>query len=96
MSGHTPGPWKVTSPMMDPNAFDVESEAGLKITRGYWGGNACADARLIAAAPTMLEALREIAKGEGRYSRDPLGHASNTIEDMKALALAAIAKAEGR
>ena len=42
----------------------------------------------------LLEALREIAKGEGRFSRDPLTHASNTIEDMKAIAEAAIRAAE--
>ena len=34
--------------------------------------------------------LREIAKGEGRFSRDPLTHATNTIEDMKAIAEAAL------
>ena len=51
--------------------------------------------RLIAAAPRMLEALEKIALGEGRFSRDQLTHASNTIEDMKALANAAIAKATG-
>ena len=38
----------------------------------------------------MREALEQIAKGEGRYSRDPLTHASNTIEDMTALARAAL------
>jgi len=32
----------------------------------------------------MWEALQEIAIGQGRYSRDPLTHASNTIDDMKA------------
>lgn len=37
-----------------------------------------------------LDALREIAKGEGRYNMDQLKHASNTIEDMKGLALLAI------
>jgi len=38
----------------------------------------------------MEKALREIAKGEGRFSRDPLTHASNTVEDMKAIAAAAL------
>jgi len=47
------------------------------------------------AAKEMLEALRGIAKGEGRFSLDPLTHASNTVEDMKALAVAAIAAAGG-
>jgi hypothetical protein len=37
-----------------------------------------------------LAALREIARGEGRFSRDPLEHASNTIEDMKRLATDAL------
>lgn len=31
-------------------------------------------------------ALKEIQKGEGRYSRDPLTHADNTIEDLIKLA----------
>jgi len=41
----------------------------------------------------MVEALREIAKGEGAFSRDPLKHAENCIESMKAIAGAALAKA---
>lgn len=52
-------------------------------------------ARLIAAAPTMLEALQEIAKGEGAFSRDQLKHAANVIDNSIALARAAIAKAQG-
>lgn len=48
---------------------------------------------MLAAAPQMLEALKEIAKGEGRFSTDHLKHASNTIDDMKDLATAAIAAA---
>ena len=38
----------------------------------------------------LREALKEIAKVEGRYSRNPLTHASNTIEDMQDLAIAAL------
>lgn len=47
-------------------------------------------------AKDMEATLREIAKGEGRFSLDPLKHASNTVEDMKALADAALAKEEKR
>lgn len=36
------------------------------------------------------EALREVVKGEGRFSLDPLTHASNTIEDMRDIARRAL------
>lgn len=39
-------------------------------------------------------ALTEILEGKGRYSRDQLEHASNTIEDMKEIAREALAKKE--
>lgn len=34
----------------------------------------------------LQNALKEIKKGQGRYSKDPLIHAGNTIEDMVKLA----------
>ncbi len=47
---------------------------------------------------TNLEAVREkleeITRGAGRFSRDPLIHASNTVEDMKELAREALALME--
>ena len=43
----------------------------------------------------MLEALKEIAKMEGPYSRDPLTHAENVIENLTNIANKAIAKVEG-
>lgn len=46
-----------------------------------------------ATVARLRGALGEIAKGEGRFSRDPLTHAGNTIEDMIALAKAALAAA---
>lgn len=39
-------------------------------------------------------ALEEIKEGKGRYSMDHLEHASNTIVDMKALAVEALAEIE--
>lgn len=42
----------------------------------------------------LLEALKEIAKGEGRFDRDPLTHAGNVIQSMIATAEDAIAKAK--
>lgn len=43
----------------------------------------------------LYDALEEIAKGEGEFNRDPLIHAENTIDNMKELARAALAKARG-
>ena len=44
----------------------------------------------------LLEACKEIAKGEGDFHRDPLVHAENTIQNMKQLARAAIALEKGQ
>ena len=55
-----------------------------------------ANANLIASAPDLYEALKEILEGKGRYSMNRLTHAENTIEDMKELAKQAIAKAVGK
>lgn len=43
----------------------------------------------------LRKALQAISRGEGRFSRDPLTHASNTIEDMIDLANAALKLARG-
>ena len=48
-----------------------------------------------AACVVPREALEEIARGRGQYSLDPLEHAANTIEDMKALATTALAATAG-
>ena len=51
--------------------------------------------KVCASEVALLEALEEIAKGEGRFSADPLKHAENTIQDMKSIADNAIAKQKG-
>ncbi len=45
---------------------------------------------LLARVRELEGALTEIAKGEGEYSRDPMEHAINTIDSMKAIATKAI------
>lgn len=95
---HTPGPWKAvtsTEKVLDT----VINEFGDPVCQLHNGAlnfkpdDIEANARLIAAAPDLLEALKVIAEGAGRFSKDPITHAQNCIEDMKALAIAAIAKA---
>ena len=46
-------------------------------------------------APELFTALKEISKGDGEFSRDPLTHAQNCIENMKGIAKEAIAEVEG-
>lgn len=57
MSGHTKGPWSVT---LKPGYVDVVSDDDLvcEVTSSL----SHEDARLIAAAPMLLEALRECAR----------------------------------
>lgn len=84
---HTPGPWRV-----DPDyPWDIQNADGsLEIASvnpyrredGEDGEVGDADARLIAAAPDLLEALRVIAESD--------------ITNARKVALSAIAKAEGR
>lgn len=66
MSKHTPGPWSFAPPAdkSDPGGLAVEGKDGAFIA-DLWGDNQVADARLIAAAPEMLEALNEaVTNGE--------------------------------
>jgi hypothetical protein len=42
-----------------------------------------------------ITALEEISEGKGEYNRDPLVHATNTIESMKALASTTLAELRG-
>lgn len=78
MSAHTPGPWQVIGSTVYGNA--------LRARLPHNG----ADARLIAAAPDLLEALREIAdQAEYRLRKGP----DNGDEQTLRIARAAIAKA---
>ncbi len=106
---HTPGPWRVEQ--WEPDDDD-DDEHGLNILHGY--GDDCiaqlhqldgeispqleADARLIAAAPNLLAALKFAITVDDEMWRD-LGETpkrSPEYQESYELALKAIAKAEGR
>jgi hypothetical protein len=75
--------------MIDPN-FTVKQ--GDDLDQAIRDGNRLADA-LVKSREEVLRyktALEEIAKGAGPYSRDPLEHASNTIDAMKSIAVEAL------
>jgi uncharacterized protein YcbX len=59
MSKHTPGPWRVRH--TDSGGSMVESTAVSQTTATVWGAESRANAYLIAAAPEMLEALKDVA-----------------------------------
>jgi hypothetical protein len=109
-SSHTPGPWHWDS---DPVKGDPTGRiryrvctTGKTITQVYYssfeGGhtNAVADAKLIAAAPDLLEALKKAASELEQYvdfqqKSDYLEYAADTQKKLDAIN-AIIAKAEGR
>ena len=94
---HTPGPWKAVQRQywwsIETDTEEITSSPDAE--RRYGCVEKEENARLMAAAPEMLEALEDIARGAGPYSRDPLTHASNTIEYMVSIAQSAIAKTRG-
>lgn len=103
-SKHTPGPWAIR---LGQSVVEIRTTAGLPIaqtTSGhYWqnfGPEAEANARLIAAAPDMLEALRHaeaILSYAPEMSTNKNGAGPNTsTHHALRLVRAAIAKAEGR
>lgn len=108
-SKHTPGPWKACNPSGDSWEVcstvekqwpDSDNLAGKSITG--WGRvtQTEADARLIAAAPELLEALEEcerdlskaIAIMPRRYCNEK---DAQRCDDLLAMVRAAIAKAKG-
>jgi hypothetical protein len=104
MSAHTPGPWKALPSELDNDGFvvqTIQSDETKGLIGEIYGGTVlsepAANARLIAAAPELLEACKAIA---GLNSWDLGLPPDPTLPAKGAGALAkvraAIAKAEGR
>ena len=94
---HTPGPWETWGLLVCPSDAGPDERAPRRIARvdrSECGGDAEANARLIAAAPDLLEALIA-ARPYLTWFRS-----QNSLSDYKCPALrkanAAIAKATGK
>src|SRR5690349_14596076 len=106
-TGHTPGPWEYrdvaiysTVALMDwadpqnPSPRDYVMVVDLT---SAMSGNSEADARLIAAAPDLLKALRGCLNPLELFAEGDRSDAARRDAAKRAqIALAAIAKAEGK
>ena len=94
MSKHTPGPWRIERQNPSPTTGEWMVSGAkpgyLAEVRDCGSGDEQANARLIAAAPDLLEALTALV-GLARMRAAPLGDYVSAL----AVADAAIAKATG-
>ena len=93
MSAHTPGPWRAVrnEVHVGNKRICANVSAGESLSLKESMDRAHANARLIAAAPELLEAAKyAISRDADSYSFTKLGI------DAEEVLLAAIAKAEGR
>ena len=97
-AGHTPGPWRTSA--RNPNYVERDIPSTATIAVCHDPSRAHSDARLIAAAPDLLDALRGILD-DLRVLRDDLplkdtrdNHAR--ILNIGDAARTVLAKAEGR
>ena len=99
MGKHTPGPWEVRLSMGSQSiAYDISSDDGRVCSSPRWAtpreDEALANARLIAAAPDLLEALEAIMhahQADIEFDPDP----DSPAHDAWDMADAAISKAKG-
>ena len=88
---HTPGPWRMGKRAYDRAIYGQQgAEVASMLDLFHTPAESLANARLIAAAPDLLEALRDITDLAERYGVGE--HCDGNI----LAARAAIAKAEGR
>jgi hypothetical protein len=86
---HTPGPWKTWPSIHNGQTYIVKGDYTSKDNGCIAHADTEANARLIAAAPDLLEALEFIAK----QSMSMYGSYAYMIEKLQDTARAAIAKA---
>jgi len=90
---HTKGPWTIERDEVNLSHYGEPTfiiKAPGPIGRMYYRE----DAELTIAAPEMLQALRDIEGTEGFWRKN--GIRSATTKDLRSIARAAIARAEGK
>jgi hypothetical protein len=107
MTTHPPGPWRFTNPHQEifaPNGKSADGSNGVTVGEVHGDfkyAQDLANARLIAAAPDMLAALKETKRGDmlsdATIVLEQAGHQclAKALRKMRDEARAAIAKAEG-
>lgn len=74
MSKHTPGPWTVGPDSRDKLSLCIVSKTGYNITDVTNSQQGRADARLIAAAPNLLQVLKDIVVHEEGRKKVSIGY----------------------
>ena len=102
MTGHTPGPWNVCEPTSWPADYDLPAKrlqatysVGVRpggvvaLVDGYTDAETAANARLIASAPDLLDALEAVTARVAEALRiahdgsiDGAHHKQRTIDQM--------------
>jgi hypothetical protein len=100
-AAHTPGPWRAIKVAIDAQCggyvvlWPDTGKPGVHHRRlDYKGEFLAADATLIAAAPDLLEALKQICSLEHTENNE-WGAVERLIPEMTRIARAAIARATG-
>lgn len=86
---YTQGPWNVEAAQRGFIVTALNGQYDIAVVRNIGEQDNKANAHLIAAAPELLEALKELATEEWRDDDDPI------LDRARCKARAAIAKAEG-
>lgn len=87
MSGHAKGPWLISDLQVGFPDIEINDADGFAIVRVLWSKTQKENMSLIAAAPTMLGALRQWkcpgCGGVGQYQQNAKGRARDEARGRK-------------
>lgn len=86
---HTSGPWSINGNKIDGNGYHIVSVNSHRTSEGE------ANARLISAAPELLEALEKFIEYEKLMDDENLANAMFAYVEFADMARSSIAKATG-